>query len=287
MHSNKFRDPLISRAQPVTIMTPVVEETLRLAGVQPHREQMLDRFMTGHPRIAVVHGSEDHPPESGFERNHPPARSRRSGRTAGFRSKLSQSFPCEELVARHGGNALCAAGAKFLHGEPGRAHGSPWLRRRDRDRCLRQDDGRQHSRARSKRTWLISGERRRPVFAMLIPSLIGRETFVTDEEKRQVRAPCAIGLSETERQELEELLQRPLKPNVYAQVKAVARSLFPSTHRPGKRKGRTRTDRWPKCAAVPGANCACIRSIDGAPDDAGVARPGATASRHFCEASVR
>ena len=41
MHSNKFRDPLISRAQPVTIITPVVDETLRIAGVAAAREQIL------------------------------------------------------------------------------------------------------------------------------------------------------------------------------------------------------------------------------------------------------
>src|SRR5881397_2574076 len=65
MHSNKFHDPLISRAQPVTIITPVVDETLRIAGVASIREQILDRFMTGQPRIAVVHGGEDHPPNVG------------------------------------------------------------------------------------------------------------------------------------------------------------------------------------------------------------------------------
>jgi dihydroxyacid dehydratase/phosphogluconate dehydratase len=65
MHSNKFRDPLISRAQPVTIITPVVDETLRMAGVPALREQILDRFMNGEPRIAVVHGGDDHPPSVG------------------------------------------------------------------------------------------------------------------------------------------------------------------------------------------------------------------------------
>ena len=59
MHSNKFRDPLISRAQPVTIITPVVDETLRMAGISAVREQILDRFMDGNPRIAVVHGGEE------------------------------------------------------------------------------------------------------------------------------------------------------------------------------------------------------------------------------------
>ena len=65
MHSTRHRDPLISRAQPVTIITPVVDETLRMAGAPSVREQIIDRFMNGQPRIAVVHGSEDHPPNLG------------------------------------------------------------------------------------------------------------------------------------------------------------------------------------------------------------------------------
>ena len=65
MHSTKFKDPLISRAQPVTIIVPVVEEVLRFAGITSTREQIIERFMNGAPRIAVVHGGEDHPPAIG------------------------------------------------------------------------------------------------------------------------------------------------------------------------------------------------------------------------------
>src|SRR5438309_3976292 len=96
MHSNKFRDPLISRAQPVTIITPVVDETLRMAGVLAIREQILDRFMNGQPRIAVVHGGEDHPPNVGARET-----IRRIIRSIwahdGIPFEVSQSSPCEEL----------------------------------------------------------------------------------------------------------------------------------------------------------------------------------------------
>src|SRR5437879_11707701 len=94
MHSNKFRDPLISRAQPVTIITPVVDETLRMAGVPAIREQILDRFMNGQPRIAVVHGGEDHPPNVGARET-----IRRIIRSIcaqdALPSEVSQSSPCE------------------------------------------------------------------------------------------------------------------------------------------------------------------------------------------------
>src|SRR2546422_4336173 len=96
MHSNKFRDPLISRAQPVTIITPVVDETLRIAGVPSIREQILDRFMNGQPRIAVVHGGEDHPPNVGARET-----VRRIIRciwaNEAIPFEVSQSAPCEGL----------------------------------------------------------------------------------------------------------------------------------------------------------------------------------------------
>src|SRR5207244_5433298 len=96
MHSNRFRDPLISRAQPVTIITPVVDETLRMAGVPAAREEILDRFMNGQPRIAVVHGGDDHPPN---------VRSKESIRriirqiwaNGGIPFEVSHSIACEEL----------------------------------------------------------------------------------------------------------------------------------------------------------------------------------------------
>ena len=47
MHSSKFKDALISRAQPVTIISPIVEETLRSAGIAPDRERILELFMSG------------------------------------------------------------------------------------------------------------------------------------------------------------------------------------------------------------------------------------------------
>ena len=107
MHSNKFRDPLISRAQPVTIITPVVDETLRLAGVSSAREQILDRFMSGQPRIAVVHGGEDHPPNVG-SREIIRRIIRQIWANGGIPFEVSQSAPCEELVLRNGRHELCA-----------------------------------------------------------------------------------------------------------------------------------------------------------------------------------
>src|SRR5258708_31557276 len=51
----------------------------------------------------------------------------------------------------------------------------------------------------------------RPVFAALIPSLIARESHVSDEDRRKFE-PLRQRLSATERAELDELFHRPMKP---------------------------------------------------------------------------
>ena len=95
--------------------------------------------------------------------------------------------------------------------------------------------------------------RSRPVFAMVLPTLIGRESFATDEEKRRFE-PLKARLSENERRELEELLQRPLKPNVYAQFKALLDRCF---HRRIIQEGeKDELERLlAKTTAVPGGSC--------------------------------
>src|SRR5437899_12300854 len=96
MQADKLRGALISRAQAVTIIRLVVDETLRMAGVCAIREQILDRFMNGQPRIAVVHGGEDHPPNVGARET-----IRRIIRciwaNEAIPFEVSQSAPCEEL----------------------------------------------------------------------------------------------------------------------------------------------------------------------------------------------
>src|SRR5262245_39494627 len=96
MHSSKFKDPLISRAQPVTLITPMVEETLRSAGIPPNRDHDVELFMNAQPRIAVVHGGEDHPPNIGMKET-----IRRLIRfiwaNHALPFEVSQNIPCEEL----------------------------------------------------------------------------------------------------------------------------------------------------------------------------------------------
>src|SRR5438034_2927328 len=252
MHSNKFRDPLISRAQPVTIITPVVDETLRMAGVPAIREQNLDRFMNGQQRIAVVHGGEDHPPNVGARET-----IRRIIRSIwaqdGIPFEVSQSSPCEELSQGLDGmnygllsrNFWTASLASLM--EAHAYDGAIVLGACDKMMAgslrglIEVDLARQRRKA-------------RPVFALLIPSLIGRESHVPEDDRRKFE-PLRHRLTESERAELDQLFARPMKPHVYAHIKLILDRCF---HRrvvqEGEKDELQRT--IAKCTSVQGANCA-------------------------------
>src|SRR5215469_13238198 len=202
MHSNRFRDPLISRPQPVTIITPVVDETLRMAGVPSLREQILDRFMSGQPRIAVVHGGEDHPPNLG-SRETIRRFIRQIWANGAIPFEVSHSAPCEELSYGTEGmnyallsrNFYTAALASLI--ESHAYDGAIVLGVCDKMmvgslRALVEAD--------------LAHQRRkvRPVFAVMIPSLIGRESHVSEEDKRKFE-PLRHRLTESERAELDQL----------------------------------------------------------------------------------
>src|SRR6266850_348071 len=252
MHSNKFKDPLISRPQPVTIITPVVDETLRIAGIAPVREQILDRFMSGQPRIAVVHGGEDHPPNLGSKET-----IRRIIRhiwaNGGLPFEVSQSVPCEDLSQGTDGMNYALLSRNFCTASLAtliEAHGY------DGAIVLGVCDKMMVGSLRALIEADLAHQRRkaRPIFAMLIPSIVGREVFATEEERRKFE-PLRHRLMETERGELDELLHRPMKPYVYAQVKLMLDRCF---HRRVVQEGeKDELERAiAKCTSVPGANCA-------------------------------
>src|SRR5437879_1915721 len=183
MHSNKFRDPMISRAQPVTIITPVVDETLRMAGVCSNREQILDRFMNGQPRIAVVHGGEDHPPNVGA-RETIRRLIRQIWANDGIPFEVSQSAPCEELSQGLEGMSYGLLSRNFWTASLAslmEAHGY------DGAIVLGVCDKMMVGALRALIEADLARQRRkaRPVFAALIPSLIGRESHVSDEDRRK------------------------------------------------------------------------------------------------------
>ena len=61
MHDPSFNDPIITQSEPITLILPVMMEILKSAGIKTSRDEVVKRLMTGSPRIAIVHGGEDHP----------------------------------------------------------------------------------------------------------------------------------------------------------------------------------------------------------------------------------
>ncbi len=61
MHDASLGDPVIEQPEPVTLFLPILEASLRRAGISPGRDEMIRRFMTGEPRIVIVAGARDHP----------------------------------------------------------------------------------------------------------------------------------------------------------------------------------------------------------------------------------
>lgn len=252
MHSNKFRDPLISRAQPVTIIIPVVDETLRMAGVPSAREQILDRFMNGQPRIAVVHGGEDHPPNVGCKETIRRV-IRQIWANGGIPFEVSHSAPCEELSYGTEGMNYALLTRNFCTATLGAL-----IETHSYDGaivfgvCDKMMVG--SLRALIEADLAHQRRKARPIFAMLIPSLIGREIHISDEDRRKFE-PLRHRLSEAERQELDELFHRPMKPHVYAQVKAMLDRCF--HRRIIQENEKDELERSiARCTSVPGANCA-------------------------------
>jgi dihydroxyacid dehydratase/phosphogluconate dehydratase len=61
MHDASLGDPVIEQPEPVTLFLPILEASLRRAGIQAGRDEMIRRFMTGEPRVVIVAGARDHP----------------------------------------------------------------------------------------------------------------------------------------------------------------------------------------------------------------------------------
>ena len=61
MHDPSFNDPIIQQAEPITLILPFMMDVLRFAGIKTTRDEVVNRLMTGAPRIAIIHGGADHP----------------------------------------------------------------------------------------------------------------------------------------------------------------------------------------------------------------------------------
>ena len=217
MHSQRLKDPLISQAHPVTFLGPLIEESLRLARIQPDRDQILERFMAGRPRIAVVHGSGDHPYSVGC-RDTVRRFVRQVWADGALPIEVSQAVPCEELsLGLPGshyaflGRNVCAANFATLM----EAHGydaAIVIGACDKMlvgvlRALIEADL-----VRQKRKAL-------PVYAVFVPPNVGREVYLDEGERRRFER-LRDKLSDSECRELFDLLNRPINADVYGKIKS-------------------------------------------------------------------
>jgi dihydroxy-acid dehydratase len=61
MHDPSLGDDVIEQPEPITLFLPILEASLRRAGIRPGRDEMIRRFMAGEPRVVIVGGARDHP----------------------------------------------------------------------------------------------------------------------------------------------------------------------------------------------------------------------------------
>src|SRR5262249_23643628 len=193
------------------------------AGVPALREQILDRFMNGQPRVAIVHGGDDHPPSVGLKETIR-RMVRQTWANGGIPFEVAYSSPCEELTYGTEGmnyalltRNFCTASLATLI----EAHGY------DAAIVFGVCDKMMVGSLRALIEADLAHQRRkvRPMFAMLIPSAIGRETFVNEDDRRKFD-PLRHRVSESERAELDQLFRKPMKPHVYAQLKGLLDRCF-------------------------------------------------------------
>ena len=252
MHSQRFKDPLLSQARAFTFLCPLVEESLRSSRIRPNREQILDRFMLGQPRIAVVRGSEDHPYSVG-SRDIVRRLVRQVWTEGALPIEVSQAVPSEELsVSLSGshygflGRNVCAANFATLM----EAHGydaaivigacdkmlAGLLRA-----LVEVDLARQNRKA-------------RPVYALFIPPGISPEVYL-DEEQRRFFDHLRDKLPDPECRELFDLLDRPITSELYGKMKACLDRAFRKRAIPESEKDELERV-LARRALAPGALCA-------------------------------
>ena len=61
MHPSTSKDPVLAHPLPIITLVPIAEQTLKNAKVKYTREEIINRFMKGKPRVAVLISAPDHP----------------------------------------------------------------------------------------------------------------------------------------------------------------------------------------------------------------------------------
>jgi hypothetical protein len=137
MHDASLGDPVIEQPEPITLFLPILEASLRRAGLKPGRDEMIRRFMSGEPRVVVVAGARDHPAQIDDDDV-----SRRAVAALWAQGALpfetSEPPVCDGIAQGHYGMTFSLVSRNITTAMPGGADRGPRLRRRPRARFLRQ-----------------------------------------------------------------------------------------------------------------------------------------------------
>jgi len=223
MHPYRLKDPMIGAALPITILGPLIEESMRHARVRPDREKILGRFMSGQPRIAVIHGSEDHPAAVGSR-----ALVRRLVRhiwlAGALPIEVSQAVPSEELARGRPGahyaflsRNLCAASLASLV----EAHGYDAVL--VVGACDKMLVG--SLRALIEADLVRQQRRSRPLYAVFVPTTVAPPVYLDAEGRRRFEK-LRERMQPPERDRIFALLERPIDGQVYEQIKTDLDLLF-------------------------------------------------------------
>ena len=252
MHSQRFKDPLLSQARAVTYMCPLIEETLRSSRIQPNRENIIDRFVTGQPRIAVVRGSEDHPYSVGC-RDIVRRLVRQVWTEGALPIEVSQAVPCEELSLTLPGSHYAFLGRNVCAANFGtlmEAHGY------DAAMVIGACDKMLAGvlRALVEADLARQNRKARPVYALFIPPNVSSEVYL-DEEQRRRFDYLRDKLTNAECRKLFDLLDRPITSELYGKMKACLDRAFRKRLIPEIDKDELERV-LAKLALAPGALCA-------------------------------
>jgi dihydroxy-acid dehydratase len=217
MRSERFNGGPIGGALPVTILGPMIEACLRSARVQHDRKELLDRFTAGQPRVAVVHGSGDHPCSVGIGCRE--LIRRLIGKLwaeSALPVQVSLAVPCEELSeslvgpeCAFLGRNICAANFSMLM----EAHGY------DAAVVVAACDKLSVGVLRALIEADLARQERgaRPVHALVIPPSVAREVHFGQEEKGKFEL-LRQKLPEPEWREIFDLLDQPVEANGYGKM---------------------------------------------------------------------
>lgn len=223
MHPHRLKDPMIGAAHPITILGPLIEESMRLARVRPDRGKILERFMSGQPRVAVVHGSEDHPAAIG-SRVIVRRLIRHLWLAGALPIEMSLAVPSEELAQGRPGahyaflsRNLCAASlASQLE-----AHGydAAFVL----GACDKMLVGALRALAEAD---LVRQQRRsRPLYGIFIPTTVGPPVHLEEEGRRRFDK-FRERMPQPERDRIFALIERPIDGRVYEQIKIEVDRVF-------------------------------------------------------------